>query len=66
MRRCFIVKVNDVEVARYSGNYGSGYQIATNHAADIYNDIQDMIRDGHDMSEYIVTVNDKRIEEILY
>ena len=35
-QRAFIVTVNGKEVARYKGQPGGAYQVATNHAADIY------------------------------
>lgn len=61
--RTFIVAVNGEEVARYKGNPGSAYQIATNHAYNIYNFY--MERGDEDEMAYEVTVNGRNIKEFI-
>lgn len=61
--RAFTVRVNGQVIARYHGYHG--YQVATNQAYDLNEVIKAIGREGHDMVGYVVTVNNKNIEEIL-
>lgn len=65
-QRAFIVTVNGIEVARYTGNPGGAYQVATNHAADIYSEYQERANNGEpEYAECEVAVNGRNIAEIL-
>lgn len=58
--------VNGVEVARYFGHYGSSFQIATNHAYDIYEELQRRATNGEpEYAEYEVSVNGHNIKEYI-
>lgn len=66
-QRCFIVTVNGIDVARYKGNPGSAYQIATNHAYDIRESYKDKAMNGEpEYMGYMVAVNGRNIDDIIY
>lgn len=66
-QRCFIVRVNGEEIARYKGNPGSAYQIATNRAYDIRESYKERAMNGEpEYMGYIVTVNGRNIDDIIY
>ena len=57
-QRAFIVTVNGIEVARYKGNPGGAYQVATNHAADIYDEYMERTINGEpEYADYVEAVN---------
>ena len=65
-QRLFIVTVNGEEVGRHKGNPGSAYQIATNQAADIYDEYMERALCGEpEYADYVVAVNGRNIAEIL-
>lgn len=65
--RTYIVRVNDMEIARYTGHYGGAFQVATNHAFDLYNECQERAKNGEpEYAEYEVTVNNHNIKEYIY
>ncbi|MCM1452669.1 MAG: hypothetical protein NC102_10445 [Clostridium sp.] len=65
-QRCFIVRVNGAEVARHKGHFGGAYQVATNHAYDLYTAFQEKAMAGEtEYADYEVTVNGRNIKDII-
>lgn len=65
-QRCFIIRVNGDEVARHKGHFGGAYQVATNHAYDIYSMFQERAANGEsEYADYEVTVNGQNIKDII-
>lgn len=65
-QRCFIVRVDGIELARYKGNPGSAFQIATNHAFNILSEYQDRAENGEpEYAESEITVNSHNIKEYI-
>lgn len=66
-QRCFIVRVNGQEVARYNGNPGGAFQVATNHAFDILAEYQERAENGEpEYADSEITVNGRNIKEYAY
>lgn len=66
-QRCFIVKVNGIEVARYKGNPGSAFQIATNCASGIHDEYQSRVNNGElEYADTEITINGRNIKEYIY
>lgn len=64
--RTFIVRVNGIEVARYSGHPGSSFQVATNHAFDILEEYQERVKNGEpEYADSVITINNKNILEYM-
>jgi hypothetical protein len=65
-QKCYIVRVDGQEIARYKGNPGSAFQIATNHAFGILNECNERMINGE--SEYAnisITVNGRNIKDYI-
>lgn len=66
-QRCFIVRVNGEEVARYKGHPGGAFQVATNHAFDILAECEERAKNGEpEYAETEITVNKRNIKEYAY
>lgn len=64
--RTFIVRVNGIEVARYSGHPGSSFQVASNHAFDIYKEYEKRAMNGEpEYANSVITINNKNILEYM-
>lgn len=65
--RCFIVRVDGIEIARYNGNPGGAFQVATNHAFDILSEYQERAKNGEpEYADYVITVNGRNIKDYIY
>lgn len=64
--RVYVVKVNDIVIAKYFGDFGSAFQTATNHAFDLFNEFKERAENGEpEYAEYEIKINNHNIKEYI-